>query len=64
MSKNNLYGQYEWGKAMTMYWQHPTDKEIGKYEVEKSGIYTETVRHWFNVDEQAQAEIDAYIASL
>lgn len=64
MSKNRLYGHYEWGMAKTSYWQHPTDKQIGKAEVEKSGIYTESVRHWFNVDERAEQEINAYIESL
>lgn len=61
MSKNRLYGQYEWGVASTSYWQSPTDKQLSKAELEKTGVYSETVRHWFNIDDEAKEEIDDYI---
>lgn len=49
-----LFGDYEFGSQTTTYLQKPTDTELSNLGLQRSGLYTESVRKFWKTEEALQ----------
>lgn len=57
--KYKLFGEYEFGTSTNTYLQKPTDTELSNLGLQRSGLYTESVRKFWKTEEAL-----AYVESL
>lgn len=58
--KYKLFGEYEFGTSTNTYLQKPTDTELSNLGLQRSGLYTESVRKFWKTEE-ALAYVDSLI---
>lgn len=58
--KYKLFGDYEFGTATNTYLQEPTDSELSNLGLQRSGIYSESIRKFWSTDE-ALAYVDTLL---
>ena len=52
--KYKLFGAYEFGTSTNTYLQKPTDTELSNLGLQRSGLYTESIRKFWKTEEALQ----------